>query len=159
MSGRSTSLVSVTLSSLFVSAKSPSRPYGQTSNIPYTSHSWLDALVSSELSSTVITRYPVTSLSSRTPPEQHLGFLLEGDWAWHPAPALSCFVWGRVPVSGTTISGARPLPLITEQSWISAQAVSTPQSHSLTICSASASPCWRPYKIQHRHIRFSMSLM
>lgn len=90
----------------------------------------------------------------RNPPEQHSGVLLKGDWAWHPAPALSCFVWGRVPVSGTTISGARPRPLITEQSWTSVQAVRTRRSHSLTICSASALCC--AYKIQHSDGRQSV---
>lgn len=84
----------------------------------------------------------MTSLSSNHPPvptrpsEQRLGFLLEGDWAWHPAPALSCFVWGRVPVSGTTISGARPVPLITERCWISERAehlTAAPADNSLAI--------------------------
>lgn len=73
------------------------------------------------------------------------GFLLEGDWAWHPAPALSCFVWGRVPVSGATISGARPLPLITD-SPVSQHRESIPQLHSLTTCSPST--CWQPCWIQ-----------
>lgn len=37
----------------------------------------------------------------------------------------SGFVWGRVPVSGITISGARPPPLITEQPWIWVKAART----------------------------------
>lgn len=82
------------------------------------------------------------------PSEQRRGFLfcwkvIEHGTLLQPCPA---FVWGRVPVSGTTISGARPVPLITERRWISVRAQSTSQLHPLT--TRSPSTCWRSHGIQ-----------